>query len=615
MALSKIQFRPGIDKQVTQYGAEGRWVDSTNMRFRSGLPEKIGGWTSVLSTALVGVPRAMKGWVSLGGIRFVAIGTDRKLYVYSEGLAYDITPVRRTQVRSNAFTTTNNSATVTVTDASHGAIVGDFVKISSLGNAVNTLVLNDKEFEILTVPDANTYTIQVTNPAATANATGTPSVGNATFTYDITNGTATSSYGLGWGTGTWNQGTWGTPRSSSTLVLDATYWSFDTFGEDLLAIRNDGALFRWDLSAGVATPAALVSSSPTASRFLLVSSPDRHIFLFGTETTVGQTNTQDDLFLRFSSQENPSLWAPSSTNTAGSFRIQDGSKIVSAARSRGSILVWTDTALHALNNIGPPFIFGLNQIGANCGAVSPGAVVDVNGQTFWMSQTAFYMFDGAIKKLNCTVQDFVFDDIDTTTQQQVTTAVNTDFNEVTWFYPTNGSAVLNASVTYNYLENVWYTNDGFTRTSWMDRGIYANPYATEYDPTLKPTQGNVQGVTNGAAYVWAHEDGFNAAGNAMPSSITSGDFDIADGEDLFHCSRVIPDFKNQTGTADITITFSNYPATTAVRTFTSTVGATTNQFSVRGRGRQANLKIDTNATNANVRFGTLRLDIRPDGRR
>ena len=530
-------------------------------------------------------------------------------------LAYDITPVRRTQVRSNAFTTTNNSATVTVTDASHGAIVGDFVKISSLGNAVNTLVLNDKEFEILTVPDANTYTIQVTNPAATANATGTPSVGNATFTYDITNGTATSSYGLGWGTGTWNQGTWGTPRSSSTLVLDATYWSFDTFGEDLLAIRNDGALYKWDLSAGVSTPAALVSTSPTASRFLLVSSPDRHIFLFGTETTVGQTNTQDDLFLRFSSQENPSLWSPASTNTAGSFRIQDGSKIVSAARSRGSILVWTDTALHALNNIGPPFIFGLNQIGANCGAVSPGSVVDVNGQTFWMSQTAFYMFDGAIKKLDCTVQDFVFDDIDTTTQQQVTAAVNTDFNEVTWFYPTNGSAVLNASVTYNYLENVWYTNDGFTRTSWMDRGIYANPYATEYVPTLKPTQGNIQGVTNGAAYLWAHEDGFNAAGNAMPSSITSGDFDIADGEDLFHCSRVIPDFKNQTGTADITITFSNYPATTAVRTFTSTVGATTNQFSVRGRGRQANLKIDTNAANANVRFGTLRLDIRPDGRR
>ena len=300
MALSKIQFRPGIDKQVTQYGAEGRWVDSTNMRFRSGLPEKIGGWTSVLSTSLIGVPRAIKGWVSLAGIRFVAIGTDRKLYVYSEGLAYDITPVRRTQVRSNAFTTANNSATVTVTDASHGAIVGDFVKISSLGNAVNTLVLNDKEFEILTVPDANTYTIQVTNPAATANATGTPSVGNATFTYDITNGTATSSYGLGWGTGTWNQGAWGTPRSSSTLVLDATYWSFDTFGEDLLAIRNDGALYKWDLSAGVSTPAALVSTSPTASKFLLVSSPDRHIFLFGTETTVGQTNTQDDLFLRFS---------------------------------------------------------------------------------------------------------------------------------------------------------------------------------------------------------------------------------------------------------------------------------------------------------------------------
>ena len=615
MALSKIQFKPGIDKQVTQYGAEGRWVDSTNMRFRSGLPEKIGGWSSLLPTSLIGVVRAMRGWVSLSGTRFVALGTDRKLYVYSEGQAFDITPVRRTQVRSNPFTTTNNSATVTVTDSAHGAIVGDFVRISSLNNAVNTLVLNNKEFEILTVPDANTYTIQVTNPAATANASGTPSVGNTTFTYDITNGTATSSYGLGWSVGTWGTGAWGTARSASTIVLDATYWSFDTFGEDLLAIRNDGELYKWDLSTGTATRAALIPSSPTASKFLLVSSPDRHIFLFGTETIVGNSTTQDDLFLRFSSQENPSVWAPASTNTAGSFRIQDGSKIVSAVRSRGSILVWTDTALHALNNIGPPFIFGLNQIGANCGAVAPGAVVDVNGQTFWMSQTAFYAFDGAIKKLDCTVQDFVFDDIDTTTQQQVLAAVNTDFNEVTWFYPTEGSEVLDASVTYNYLENVWYTNNGFTRTSWIDRGIYANPYATEYVPALVPDQGTVQGVTAGASYLWAHEDGFNAAGNAMSCSITSGDFDIADGEDLFHCSRVIPDFKNQTGTADITITFSNFPATTAVRTFTSTVGANTNQFSVRGRGRQANLKVDTNATNANIRFGTLRLDIRPDGRR
>tara|TARA_R110000765_G_scaffold418090_1_gene521256 strand:+ start:184 stop:2031 length:1848 start_codon:yes stop_codon:yes gene_type:complete len=615
MALAKIQFKPGIDKQVTQYGAEGRWVDATNMRFRSGLPEKIGGWTSVLSLTLVGVARAMKGWVSLAGVRYVAIGTDRKLYIYSEGQAFDITPVRRTQVRSNPFTTTNNSAIVTVTDASHGSIVGDFVKISSLGNAVNTLVLNDKEFEILTVPTANTYTIQVTNPAATANATGTPSVGNTTFTYDLTNGTATSSYGLGWGTGTWGTGTWGTARSGSTLVLDATYWSFDTFGEDLLALRNDGALYKWDLSNGTSAPAVAVSGAPTSSRFLLVSSPDRHIFLFGTETIVNSQVSRDDLFLRFSSQENPSVWSPASTNSAGSFRIQDGSRIVTAQRSRGSILVWTDSALYSLNNIGPPFIFGLNQIGANCGGISAGCAVDVNGASFWMSQTAFYMFDGAIKKLPCTVQDFVFDDIDSTTQQQVTAAVNTDFNEVTWFYPTEGSEVLNASVTYNYLENVWYTNTGFTRTTWMDRGIYANPYAVEYEATDIPTQGAVQGVTAGATYVWAHEDGFNAAGNSMPSSITSGDFDIADGEDLFHCSRVIPDFKNQTGTADITVTFSNFPATTAVRTFTSTVGATTNQFSVRGRGRQANLKIDTNSANANIRFGTLRLDIKPDGRR
>ncbi len=613
MTLIKAQFQPGIDKQTSTYGAEGKWVDSKNVRFRTGLPEKIGGWEKVVNKNIAGVVRGIKAWVSNTGVRYVALGTDRKLYVYSEGIFFDITPLRRSNVGlTNPFTTTSGSAIVTVADSSHGFAVGDFVIFKNF-SAVGGLDMNN-EFEVKSVVNTNSFTVQ-----HTSNATGSVSGGGGSGNLDglIPVGTNVSTFGFGWSVGAW-QGTgraWNTPSSTSTVALDATYWSLDTFGEDLLCVRNNDKIYRWDLSAGTGTRAAAIPGAPERSRLTLVSSPDRHIFLFGTEVTIGNASTQDDLFLRFSSQEDFNTWAPASTNTAGTFRIQDGSKIMSAVRSRGSILVWTDTALHSLNNIGPPFIFGLSQIGANCGAVSPNSVVDVNGVTFWMSQTAFYMFDGAIKKLPCTVQDFVFDDIDGTAQGQVAAAVNTDFNEVTWFYPTNNSNFLNKSVTYNYLENVWYTNDGFARTGWIDRGVYSAPYAPCYKPTVLPNNEVIMGVTAGSSILYAHEAGFNDDGAAMECEITSGDFDIQEGDEVFLCSRVLPDFKTLTGNADVRVRFANYPASTNTRDFTSTITDTTKFFSVRGRGRQANLKISADAVNDNWRFGTIRMDIKPDGRR
>ena len=613
MTLIKAQFQPGIDKQTSTYGAEGKWVDSKNVRFRTGLPEKIGGWEKVVNKNIAGVVRGIKAWVSNTGVRYVALGTDRKLYVYSEGIFVDITPLRRSNVGlTNPFTTTSGSSTVTVADNSHGFAVGDFVIFKNF-SAVGGLDKNN-EFEVKSVVNGNSFTVQ-----HTSNASSSVSGGGGSGNLDglIPVGTNVSTFGFGWSVGAW-QGTgraWNTPSSTSTVALDATYWSLDTFGEDLLCVRNNDKIYRWDLSAGTGTRAAAISGAPERSRLTLVSSPDRHIFLFGTEVTIGNATTQDDLFLRFSSQEDFNTWAPASTNTAGTFRIQDGSKIMSAVRSRGSILVWTDTALHSLNNIGPPFIFGLSQIGANCGAVSPNSVVDVNGVTFWMSQTAFYMFDGAIKKLPCTVQDFVFDDIDGTAQGQVAAAVNTDFNEVTWFYPTNNSNFLNKSVTYNYLENVWYTNEGFARTGWIDRGVYGAPYAPKYNPTTLPNNEVIMGVTAGSSVLYAHEAGFNDDGAAMECEITSGDFDIQEGDEVFLCSRVLPDFKTLTGNADVRVRFANYPASTNTRDFTSTVTGTTKFFSVRGRGRQANLKISADAVNDNWRFGTIRMDIKPDGRR
>jgi len=619
MALVKTTFAPGIDKQTTTYGAEGRWVDSKNVRFRTGLPEKVGGWSKVVPTKkIAGVARSSIAWVSLTGVRHLALGTDRKLYIYTEGQFYDVTPIRLEAALTGPFAMTSGSPTVTVTHASHGASVGDFVTFDSFSTAQG-LDMNN-EFEVTSVVDGNNYTV-----THTSNATGTASSqgGSGNAKYQINVGTDRSAFGFGWGTGAWNQprqsigggAGWNRPGLTTTIALEATYWMFDTFGEDLLAIRNDDALYRWDLSGGTGTRAVKVSQAPGKNRVLLVSSPDRHIFLMGTETTIGTPGSQDDLYLRFSSQENFTAWNPSSTNTAGSFRIQDGSKIVAAKRSRGSILVWTDTALHALNNIGPPFIFGLNQVGSNCGAISANSVADVNGVTYWMSQTAFYQFDGAIKKLNCTVQDFVFDNINATAQGQVSIAVNTDFNEVTWFYASESSNFLDRSVTYNYLEDVWYTNDGFVRTSWVDRGTYSKPYATFYDPNSIPNNNTILGVTAGCTTLYEHEDGFNDDGQAMDCQITSGDFDIKEGDEVFLCSRVIPDFKDQVGNTDVKIEFANYPASTNTRSFTSTTSSTTKFFSVRGRGRQANVKISSNAVDSNWRFGTVRLDITPDGRR
>jgi hypothetical protein len=612
MPLTKIAFAPGIDKQDTEYGAAGRWTDSDFVRFRYGLPEKIGGWIKLIPNTLVGVARDMHAWTDLNGVRYTAIGTDRKLYIYSEGVAYDITPVRGSPGSITGFTTTNNSATVTVTDPSHGAEVGDFVTISSTSGPVNGIpaATMDAEYEILTVPTGNTYTI-----TAAANATSTgASAATATATYQISVGTAVSQYGYGWGTYQWGKEEWGTPRSTSNVTIEGRNWSFDTFGEDLLATVSNGGTFRWDTSVGVGTPAAIVSSAPTLSRFNLVSMPDRHVFLFGTETIIGDETTRDDLFLRFSSQEDYTTWIPTATNTAGSFRVQDGSKIITAVRSRNAVLVWTDTSLNALQFVGAPFTFNLTQIGANCGAVSLHSAVDVNGTAFWMSQNSFYKFDGAISKMPCSVQDYVFEDFSITNQPETFAAVNSEFNEVTWFYTSNNATQIDRYVTYNYLENCWSVGS-LARTTWQDYGVYQKPYATEYSTTTIANNNVINGLTAGATTLFQHETGDDNDTTPIDAFIESGDFDIADGQPFLHIGRGIPNFKNLSGSVDLTLKFKTYPSATTSTTVVRTIVPTTEKFDLRGRGRQANIRIDSDAVGDKWRYGTLRLDVQPDGGR
>ena len=607
MPLAKLNIAPGIDKQDTEYGAEGRWVDSDNVRFHYGLPQKVGGWQKLISDTLIGVVRGIHTWTDLNGVRYTALGTDRKFYVYSEGTAYDVTPLRLEAALTNPFTT-NGTTTVTVAHNSHGASQGDFVTFDSF-SAIDGLDMN-AEFEITTVVDANSYKVTHTGTASGSTSGGG---GSGNLKYQISIGTDQSAYGYGWGTDAWNVDAWNTPRSSSTVTLDARNWSFDNFGEDLIATVSKGKTFLWDTSNGTGVRANAISNTPTNSRFNLVSMPDRHVFLFGTETVIGNSTTQDDLFLRFASQETTNDFVPTATNTAGSFRIQDGSKIVSAVRSRNAVLVWTDTSLNALQFVGAPFTFSLVQIGANCGAVGVHSAVDVNGIAYWMSQNAFYLYDGAVKKIPCSVQDYVFEDFSITQQPETFAGVNSEFNEVTWFYASNTSNQINRSVTYNYLEKTWYTSN-LARTTWTDYGVYQRPYATKYNTTDTPTTPTVKGVTAGASIFYEHEEGVNDDQSAMTAFITSGDFDIQDGQQILSVSRGIPDFKNQVGTANLTMGFKTYPSDTGT-TISRDVTNTTKFFDLRGRGRQTNVKITSNTLGSDWRYGTLRLDIKPDGGR
>jgi len=607
MPLTKLNIAPGIDKQDTEYGAEGRWVDSDNVRFHYGLPQKVGGWQKLIPDTLIGVVRGIHTWTDLNGVRYTALGTDRKFYVYSEGTAYDVTPLRLEAALTNPFTT-NGTTTVTVAHTSHGAGQGDFVTFDSF-SAIDGLDMN-AEFEITTIVDANSYKVTHTGTASGSTSGGG---GSGNLKYQISIGTDQSAYGYGWGTDAWNVDAWNTPRSSSTVTLDARNWSFDNFGEDLIATVSKGKTFLWDTSNGTGVRANAISNTPTNSRFNLVSMPDRHVFLFGTETVIGNSTTQDDLFLRFASQETTNDFVPTATNTAGSFRIQDGSKIVSAVRSRNAVLVWTDTSLNALQFVGAPFTFSLVQIGANCGAVGVHSAVDVNGIAYWMSQNAFYLYDGAVKKIPCSVQDYVFEDFSITQQPETFAGVNSEFNEVTWFYASNTSNQINRSVTYNYLERTWYTSN-LARTTWTDYGVYQRPYATKYNPTDTPTTPTVKGVTAGASIFYEHEEGVNDDQSAMTAFITSGDFDIQDGQQILSISRGIPDFKNQVGTANLTMSFKTYPSDTGT-TISRDVTNTTKFFDLRGRGRQTNVKITSNTLGSDWRYGTLRLDIKPDGGR
>jgi len=627
MTLIKVQVAPGVDKQDTEYGAEGRWTNTDNVRFRYGLPEKIGGWAKVTSDALVGAARGIITWFSLDGDQYAITGTNKKLYVYQNGSWYDITPIRSTGDAITQFATTAASSNVSVTDAAHGAIEGDFVTITSATAPTSssiTAVQLQGEFEIQSVTSTSVYVITSGGTEGGIGRTG----GSATAEYQINTNPATSILGYGWGAGPWGGVAtgpgWGTSRATlavpNSVQLDSGKWTLDNWGEDSLCQQLNGGLYYWDTSASTTTvqraSVTPVANAPTSSRFMMVSGTDRHVICFGTETTIGTATTRDEMFIRWCDQESVNTWIPTALNTAGTQRLTDGSKLVSAERSRGAVLIWSDTALYQMQLIGAPFTFGFSQLGSACGSCGLHATVETNGRAYWMGTDSFFMFDGSVQKIPCSIEDHVFKDIDAASQKDTFAALNSEFNEVTWFYPSSGSAVIDRLATFNYAEKVWY-NGTLSRSSWADKGVYQYPYATSYSATDSSTTiSTITGLTDGRSFMHAQENGNNADGAALSSEIKSGEFVIPEaGERLMSINRFIPDFKNLTGTVNVELDFKLYPTSSTVTNGPFAVTTSTTKVDTRARGRQGAIKITSSDLNATWRYGTYRADVQPDGMR
>lgn len=639
MPLSKLQFKPGVNREVTAYTNEGGWFDIDYVRFQKGFPEKIGGWQKRSSNSFLGSCRALHPWVALNRDQYLGLGTNLKYYIDEGGFYNDITPVRETTAAGDVtFAATNGSSEITVTDANHGAVVNDFVTFSgavSLGGNITADVLNQEyyvtevvsssEYKIV-AREANTpiYDITVDGQLAPtlvqADASDTGNGGASVVgAYQINTGLDIQVSGSGWGAGTWSRGTWSSASTDAIVTNTLRLWSHDNFGEDLLMNVRDGGIYYWDQTGTLSSRAVNITSLaggysvPTIAKQVLVSDRDRHVIAFGCDTEANP-GVQDPLAIRFSDQESLTDWQSTATNTAGELRLGSGSEIVTAVETRQQILVFTDTTLYSMQFLGPPFTFGVNSLSENITVAGPNAAIAVDDNVFWMGRAEFYVYSGSVQKLPCLVRDFVFSDLNEAEISKVNATLNTEHSEIWWFYPSTNSTEVDRYVVYNYLEQVWYYGS-LGRTAWIDRGIFDFPIAANTD-----------------GYLYEHEIGFDD-GTTDPVSpisayIQSSPIDIGDGEQFMLLRRMIPDvdFKNSTAAlpdVNITLDVKNAPDGTYsreqtdvfVKTQAASVDARTEQLYFRLRGRQMRFKIASDELGVDWRLGSPRLDIRPDGRR
>ena len=725
--LQKIGFQPGINKQISKTTAEGQWVDCDNVRFRYGTPEKIGGWKQLGTDDLTGAARGLHHFVNSLGRKYAIIGTNRILYAYSGGVFYDIHPIKTTTTLTNAFSTTNGSAVVTLTfSTAHNIAAGEILLLDNFttitGSNFSASDFDDKKFMVTSVPTTTTLTITMPSNESGSGATTSGGI-RVRHYYPV--GPAVQAKGFGWGLASWggeepgattttligainastttivltdasqfpSSGTnyiligteeisytgvssntltgvtrgvrnttaaihsdgatitntsdyvaWG-EAASGDLVIEPGMWSLDNFGDKAICLIANNACFEWDssLSNATTTRASIISGAPTASRHMVVSTPDRHLVFFGTETTIGDADSQDEMFIRFSDQEDINTYVPTATNTAGTQRLADGSKIIGAIRGRDAIYVWTDTALFTQRFVGQPFTFAFAQVGTNCGLVGKNACVEVDGAAYWMSENGFFRYAGKLESLPCLVEDHVYDDINLESgNQMVSAGLNNLFGEVMWFYPTSTSSVVNRMVAYNYFDSspqrpVW-TNGTLSRTVWQDSAVFGKPHATFYDADTD-TSFDVVGNTEGITTYYEHETGTDQNKNgtitAITSNISSGDYDITqaraqgtgqvtgvatfrgDGEFLMKIRRFVPDFISQTGATRITLQLKNYPNSTQSGSPLGPfdITSSTTKVDTRARARAVAMKIENTAVSQSWKLGTFRLDVQPDGRR
>jgi hypothetical protein len=628
MPLEKFTLRPGIDKEGTDYSNEGGWFDANLVRFRKNFPEKIGGWTKNTANTFLSTCRALHAWVDLQLTSYLGLGTTWKYYVKQGDNFNDITPIRLTTSAGDVtFSASNGDATITVTDANHGAVVDDFVTFSgaaTLGGLITAAVLN-QEYQIATVTSVNVYTIEAKDTdgdTVTANSSDSGNGGSSVVgAYQINVGLDVFVEGSGWGALTWGGGTFGSVSaiSSSSQLRN---WSHDNFGEDLIMNVRGGGIYYWDESSGATVRAvafedlAGVNLPPTIALQILVSDIDRHIVCFGADPlndSGDRTSASDPLFICWSDQENALQWEPLAQNSAGSFRLSAGSQIVGAMRARQETLVWTDTSLYSMSFIGQPFTFGVNLVNEGVGLIAPNASVNSPAGVFWMDKTGFYAYTGQIKELPCAVQNYVLSDINIGQAYQVFATLNKEFDEVGWFYPSASSTTIDRYVTYNYVENVWSIGQ-LNRTAWLDEGVFNSPMATY--------------TTSDVGYLYNHESGNDADGSPMDNVyIESSDFDLGEGTLFQMIRRIIPDVKfTGNGGSDQVINFvlktRNYPAESLTTAATSTCTSSTNKIDIRVRARQAALRIESDddastedRTGVGFRVGATRLDLQPSGKR
>ena len=646
MPLQKIQFKPGFNKQQTATGAEGQWIEGDNIRFRYGEPQKIGGWQQLVDDTLAGPVRDQHTWTALDGKKYSALGTSKILAIYYEQEFFDITPLQ-TAVTGCTYTSTTGSATVTITKIGHGLQTGDYLIFSAATTpgapttSYTSASFTTNTFEVRSVPTSSTFTLTM---PTTETGTGVTTSGSLSFQAYESIGPVAQSPAYGWGTATWGFESWGTERSVTSVTLSPGSWSLDNYGQILVATIKNGKTYTWDPSVPgrLDIRATVVANAPTASVCSVVSDRDRHLFLFGTETTIGDPSTQDPMFIRFSNQEDINTWNPTVTNTAGTFRLDTGNEIIGAVQGKDYVLVLTDQAAYTIQFVGPPFTFSIRQVGTNCGCIGQHAMIYAQGAVFWMGfGGGFFAFDGTVKQIPSLVEDYVFTTtgdnlgINYDASQIVYAYHNSLYNEVGWNYAQAGSTQVDRNVVYNFVENTWATGS-LARTTYQDSGTFSLPYATQYNRTGTPTFPTINGVSNsyGSSKYWAQETGVNevdANGNktAIASYVKSGDYDISeqglagDGQLIMRVKRFIPDFKSLEGNAKITLYFRDYPANSESTPSTTpplitgpfTITSSTTKVDTRVRGRQVSLKIENEAVDETWRYGTLRLDIEAGGRR